>query len=143
MSVGNAHNSVEEIRHSPLAGMVVPYVSPKGRQSVNIQQIRVEGIRCFRRWDCIPSPKVSNGGKLTVLGSRHCMQIDFYTQAIFTSPSESREDVLPAGSGQERFVAPYLDCPKRNRDTDPVEAGTGNLGKVLFGLQDILRSGCL
>lgn len=67
------------------------------------------------------------------------MQIDFYTQAIFTSPAESREDILPAGADQERFVAPHLNCPERNRDPDPIQTGAGNLGKILFSLQDILR----
>lgn len=65
------------------------------------------------------------------------MQIDFNTQAIFTSPPESCEDVLPGGTGQEWFVAPHLDRPEWNRDTDPVQTGAGNLGKILLGLRDV------
>lgn len=68
------------------------------------------------------------------------MQIDVHTQAIFTSPPESSEDILPGGTSQEWFVAPHLDRPERNRDTDPIQTGTGDLSKVLFSLQDDLRS---
>ena len=70
------------------------------------------------------------------------MQIDVHTQAIFTSPLESREDILPAGTSKERFVAPHLDRPKRNRKTDPIETGAGNLRKILLSLY-VRRSECL
>lgn len=63
------------------------------------------------------------------------MKVDLDTQAVFTSPSKSFEDILPAGPSHERFVAPCLDRPKRDRDADPVQAGTGNLRKVFFGLE--------
>jgi len=71
---------------------------------------------------------------LTILRSGDGMQINLYTQAIFTSPSESFKDILPASTSHERLVAPRLDRPKRNRDTDPVQTGTGDLGKILLSL---------
>lgn len=63
------------------------------------------------------------------------MKVNLYTQAVFASPSESFKDILPAGASHEWFVAPRLDRPKRNRKTDPIQTGTGDLRKVLLSLK--------
>ena len=65
------------------------------------------------------------------------MKVDLYTQAILTGPSKSLEDILPACTSQEWFVAPCVDRPERNWETDPVQAGTGNLGKILLRLNPV------
>lgn len=87
-----------------------------------------------------PASDTESGIKvlLTILRAGDCMKVDLHTQAIFTSPFEGLKYILPAGASHERFVAPCLDRPKRNRDTDPIQTGAGDLGKILFGLQHIL-----
>lgn len=67
------------------------------------------------------------------------MKVDLYAQAIFTSPPERLKDILPAGTSHEWLVAPCVDRPERNRDADPVQAGTGNLGKINLGLKHNFR----
>ena len=84
---------------------------------------------------CPGSGEINMKEGLTILRSRHGMKINLYTQAIFTSPFESFEDILPAGTSHERFVAPRLDRPEWDRDADPVQTGTSDLGKILLGLQ--------
>ena len=76
--------------------------------------------------------------KLTILRSRDGMQVDLDTQAIFTSPPEGFEDILPAGPSHEWFVAPCFDRPEWNRDTDPVQACASDLSKILLSLQWII-----
>lgn len=71
---------------------------------------------------------------LTILRAGNRMKVNLHAQAIFTSPSESLKDILPASASHEWFVAPSLDRPERNRDTDPVQAGAGDLGKILLSL---------
>jgi len=74
-------------------------------------------------------------GGLTVLRSRDSMKVDLHTQAIFTGPLERFKDILPAGAGHERFVGPRLDRPERNRNSDPIQTGASNLGKILLSLK--------
>lgn len=63
------------------------------------------------------------------------MEVDLHTQAVFAGPFKSLKDVLPTGASHERFIAPRLDRPKRDRNSDPIQTGTGNLGKILLGLK--------
>jgi hypothetical protein len=63
------------------------------------------------------------------------MKVDLDTQAVFTRPLESFKDILPAGTGHERFVAPCLDRPERNRDPDPIQTGASDIGKILLSLK--------
>ena len=63
------------------------------------------------------------------------MEVDLHTQAVFAGPLESLKDILPAGASHERLIAPSLDRPKRDRNSDPIQTGTGNLGKVLLDLE--------
>jgi hypothetical protein len=63
------------------------------------------------------------------------MEVNLHAQAVFASPLESLENIFPTGLSQERLIAPCLDRPKRDRNPDPIQAGSGNLGKVLLGLE--------
>lgn len=63
------------------------------------------------------------------------MKIDLHTQAVFTSPFESLKDILPAGTSHEWFVTPRLDRPERNRNSDPIQTGASDLGKILLSLK--------
>ena len=63
------------------------------------------------------------------------MKVNLHTQAIFTSPLESLKDILPAGTSHEWFVAPGLDRPERNRNSDPIQTGASDLGKILLSLK--------
>ena len=101
---------------------------------------RGSGDRLFRGWGpgrlCPASGARLRDPKerLTVLGSGVGMQINVYTQAIFAGPPEGFKDILPTGTSHERFVAPCLNRPEGNRETDPVQSCAGDLSEVLLSL---------
>ena len=48
----------------------------------------------------------------------------------------SKKDVLPSNLRLEGFTIPNLDGPIRERNTDVVETGSSDSGKVLLGLRE-------
>lgn len=64
------------------------------------------------------------------------MQVQVDAQAVFASPLECLEGVLPGDLFQERLVGILLNDPEGDGQTDPVEAGRGDLGEIFFGLDE-------
>jgi hypothetical protein len=72
---------------------------------------------------------------LAVLRARQGVNVELHAQAVLAAPLERLEDVLPADALQEGLALLRLDEPVRDRQADPVQACSGNVGKVTLGLR--------
>lgn len=67
------------------------------------------------------------------------MKVEVDSETVLASPFERLEDVLPANAFKHGFVGVGLDAPEANGEADPVQAGAGDLGEILFGLKEGVR----
>jgi hypothetical protein len=73
-----------------------------------------------------------------VLRSRNGVEIKVDTNTIFASPFDGFEEVSPGCLGKEWFSGVDFDSPEGEWDTDPVEAGCGDLSEIFFGDESIV-----
>jgi hypothetical protein len=68
-----------------------------------------------------------------VLRAGDGVQVDIDADAVLACPGDRLKEVRPARVREERLALPDLDRPVRQRDAYKVQAGAGDLRKVLLG----------
>lgn len=69
----------------------------------------------------------------SVLASWGGMKVEVDPKSVLAGPLDSFEEVLPAHALEEGFTGIRLDGPETDGDTDPVEAGSGDLSEIFLG----------
>lgn len=72
-----------------------------------------------------------------ILRSRDRMEVEVDSYAVFAGPFEGFESVLPSYPFQVGFARVRFDRPEGNRESNPVQTRSRNLGKVFFSLRPI------
>ena len=69
-----------------------------------------------------------------VLRAGSSVQFDVYAQAILAGPFERFQSICPACLRKVRLARPGFDCPIRNRQANPIQAGASDTGKIFLCL---------
>ena len=109
----------------------------------------VNSLACRDRVDSPSERTEFSRVVVAVLRAGSGVQVEVNTDAVFTRPFDGFEEVsgegqiwfrevwmysLPCNAWEERFARSDFNGPVGNGNTDPVQASTGDLCKVFFGL---------